>query len=373
VASLFLGLMSGTSQDGVDAAVAEFSGQRFRRLRATHHLPYPRALRARLLALSSELPSLTLAELCELDQAVAKTFAKAALAVMKKSRLPARRITAIGSHGQTVFHMPHGRAHTSLQLGDPSLIAARTGVATVADFRRADMALGGQGAPLVPAFHHAAFASTGEARCVVNLGGIANLTDLPDARRENVTGFDIGPGNALMDEWMQRHHGRDFDRGGRWAASGTPEPSLLKTLIGDPYFRRRPPKSTGRDYFSLDWVYRRFRKLDRLSPADVQRSFAELTVLATVTAIGRHAPRARRVLVCGGGARNHFLMQRLQESMPDRKVESTNAVHLDPQWVEAAAFAWLAMRTIHGLPGNLPAVTGASGEAVLGGIYSVRR
>jgi len=367
--ALYVGLMSGTSQDAVDATVVEFAGTRFRRVVSTHTVAYAAPLRQRLLALARDLRPLSLHDLCELDQAVATTFARAALGALRKKGLGARRIVAIGSHGQTVFHATKGRVRSSVQLGDPNVIAAMTGITTVADFRRKDVALGGEGAPLVPAFHHALFADAKEPRVVVNLGGIANLTLLPNARQDRVTGFDTGPGNALLDEWIQEQRGKDFDDGGDWAASGERHEELLKALLSDPYFRRKPPKSTGRDYFNLGWVRRRYPALDTLRAEDVQHSLVELTVLSISRAVEQFAPKTRRVLVCGGGVKNRFLVQRIRMRLSPRAVQPTGARGLDSRWVEAVAFAWLAMRTLNGLPGNLPAVTGAKREAVLGGIY----
>jgi anhydro-N-acetylmuramic acid kinase len=369
MSALYIGLMSGTSQNGVDAVVAEFEGQRFGRLVATNTVYYPAAVRRRLLALARNEHPLTLRDYCDLDQAVARSFAQAARAVLKKKNIPVRRIKAIGSHGQTVFHAATGPVRSSVQLGDPNLIAALADIATVADFRRADMAAGGQGAPLVPAFHHALFAAKHEARAVVNIGGIANITILPNDLLARVSGFDTGPGNALMDEWVQHHHRREHDDGGRWAATGRLDKKLLSALLNDRYFRQKPPKSSGRGYFNLDWARRRHPALNRMNPAAVQNTFTELTALTIADAIRRHAPRTRRVLVCGGGVHNGFLMRRLSAQLAPRQVEITNAYGLDAQWVEAAAFAWLAMRTVNGLPGNVPAVTGARAPVILGGIY----
>ena len=365
---LYLGLMSGTSMDGVDAALCEFADGRFRRVIAAHSRRYEPKLRRALLQLQRDKPALTLERLAGLDHAVARTFARTAADLLKRERIDSARVRAIGSHGQTVFHDPSG-ARSSMQLGDPSLIAAQTGVTTVADFRRADIARGGQGAPLVPAFHHAVFASAGERRCVVNIGGIANITVLPGADSAAVRGFDTGPGNGLMDEWIQARRGKPYDRAGRWAAAGTVDAGLLRALVADPWFRRKPPKSTGRDTFNLRWARRRFPRLGSLRPEIVQRTFAELTAASIAAAIRTHAPGTTRVLVCGGGGENALLMQRLGELVAPAALESTADHGLDPRHVEAAAFAWLAARTINGLPGNVPAVTGAARAAVLGGIY----
>lgn len=365
--ALYLGLMSGTSMDGVDAAVCEFRDQRLVRLRGTHTLPYPAPLRERLLQLVNQ-PTAPLADLCALDAQIADVFAQAALATLEKSGCSAAQIHAIGSHGQTVFHTPP----VTLQLGDPNRIAAQTGITTVADFRRRDLALGGQGAPLVPAFHQAQFAVADEARAVVNIGGIANLTYLPGSD-EGVLGFDTGPGNGLMDEWTAEKLHQLYDENGAWAQSGQIHDELLAALLAQPYFARRPPKSTGRGDFNLMQCRALFPTLDALKPVDVQRSFCELTARSIADAVTQHAPRAQRVLLCGGGVRNNFLVQRMTALLPRQILEPTDAYGLDAQWVEAAAFAWLAMRTLSGLPGNLPAVTGASAPAILGGIYAGKR
>lgn len=366
---LVLGLMSGTSMDGIDAVLAEFADGCFQGLRATHHLDYPAPLRARLLQVARSDAALSLRELATLDHAVATHFAEAALALLARAGIEPDAVSAIGSHGQTVFHDTAAQPWATQQLGDPSHIAARCGIATVADFRRKDVALGGQGAPLVPAFHHALFASAGEARCALNIGGIANVTLLPGSDAAQVRGFDTGPGNGLMDEWCERHLGRPYDADGAFAASGRCNEALLQHLLDAPYFSQPPPKSTGRGYFQLSWVEQRFAALDRLSPADVQATLAELTVRSIAADILAHGPGTRRVLVCGGGARNGHLLRRLGAALPDCVVQPSDDYGLDAGWVEAAAFAWLAMRTISGLPGNLPGVTGASRPAVLGGIY----
>jgi len=366
---LVIGLMSGTSMDGIDAVLAEFEDGRFKGLRATHQLQYTPALRARLLQIARSDAALSLRELATLDVGVAEHFAAAALGLLAGAGVEAGAVSAIGSHGQTVFHDTAARPWASQQLGDPGLIAANSGITTVADFRRKDVALGGQGAPLVPAFHHALFASAGEPRCALNIGGIANVTLLPGADAARVRGFDTGPGNGLMDEWSERHLGRAFDADGAFAASGRCHEPLLRALLADPYFAQPPPKSTGRGYFQLAWVEQRFPLLDTLAAADVQASLAELTTRSVAADILAHQPDTQRVLVCGGGARNGYLMQRLRAALPGCTVQASDDYGLDAGWVEAAAFAWLAMRTLAGLPGNLPGVTGASRLAVLGGIY----
>lgn len=361
--------MSGTSADGVDAVIAEFEGTRFVGLTATAHHDYPEPLRTALIRISVGLEPITLSQYAELDHAVAEAFSLATKKVLEAAALPPSAITAIGSHGQTIFH--DGKRKLTLQIGDPSLIAARTDCAVVADFRRKDLALGGQGAPLVPAFHHALFADPVRPRAIVNIGGIANITLLPNADAAEIRGFDTGPGNGLMDEWIALNTGHAYDRDGAFAASGTVIPELLTQLQVDPYFSAPAPKSTGRDYFQLSWVRRVMPNLARYPAADVQRTLCELTAATIVAGIQSELPAVSEVLVCGGGARNGLLMHRIGELLGHDTcaTTATDAYGLNAEWVEAAAFAWLAMRSWNNLPGNVTAVTGANRAAVLGGIY----
>lgn len=362
----YIGLMSGTSADGIDAVVATFEQGRFVGVEASHHRPYPTALRESLLALGrSEQATVSLAALATLDAAVADQLGAAAQAVLAVAGLNPADICAIGSHGQTIFHDPK-TAQSSLQLGDPSRIAAITGITVAADFRRMDVALGGQGAPLVPAFHQAIF-QTEVPTAVVNLGGIANVTLLSAAADQPTLGFDCGPANALMDEWALRHCGRPYDALGAFAAQGAVVPALLQVWLAEPYFHLPPPKSTGRSLFNLEWA-------DALAPGglsayaahDVQASFCELTARSVASSI---PVSTQRVLICGGGAFNAHLMARLTELVAPATISSTESAGLPPQWVEASAFAWLAHQRVHFLPGNLPAVTGAKRLAVLGGLF----
>ena len=366
---LAVGLISGTSMDGIDAVLAEFQHGRLLGLRATHSHEYAPPLRARLLEVARSEASLSLRELATLDAAVADHFADAALGLLRAAGVDPATVQAVGSHGQTVFHDTAARPWSTIQLGDPSRIAARSGLVTVADFRRKDMALGGQGAPLLPVLHHALFASADEPRCVLNLGGIGNVTLLPDADAARVRGFDTGPANGLMNEWAERHLGRPYDASGAYAASGRCHQPLLAALLADPYFTLPPPKSTGRGYFHLAWIEQRFPALSGLAPADVQATLAELTARSIAGDILRYAPDTRRVLGCGGGVHNSYLMDRLRAALPGMTVQTTDDYGLKADWVEATAFAWLALRALEGLPGNLPSVTGASRAAVLGGIY----
>lgn len=368
---LFVGLMSGTSVDAIDAVLIECEGTRFLRVRASHGRLYHADLRARLVALAHGHLEVNLETLCELDAAVAEAFSDCALALLSQEKLAADTIAAIGSHGQTVFHRGDRPALT-LQLGDAGRIAERTGITTVGDFRRRDIALGGQGAPLVPAFHHALLATDDEARAILNLGGIANLTLLPNAAADEVRGFDTGPGNALLDEWCLYIKGQPHDIDGQWSATGTVHTPLLQALMEDPYFSAAPPKSTGRGDLHLAWVRKRFPAVDDLPAADVQATFAELTAATIADALRREQPETKRLVACGGGIRNADLMRRIPARCgPHIQLDTTASFGLDPQTVEGAAFAWLAMRAIDGLPGNLPAVTGASRSTVLGGVYRI--
>ncbi len=365
---LYLGLISGTSADGIDAALLELEPHP--RVVAAATYPYPEPLRETLVALiARQRTPRGVEELADLDASVGVCFAEAALALLAAAGVPASAVRAVGSHGQTISHRPDAKPPHTWQIGDPSRIAERTGITTVADFRRRDVAAGGQGAPLVPAFHAACFRSVMEDRAVLNLGGIANLTILPAATSAPVRGFDCGPGNALLDEWTRRHLGQPYDRHGVWAASGRVDAALLASLLSDPFLARPPPKSTGREYFNLHWLSGRHPGLGALDPADVQATLLEFTARASADALLRHAAESRRVLVCGGGQRNARLMDRLTALLAPRMVESTAAHGIDPDFVEAAAFAWLAAATLAGRPGNLPEVTGASGPRILGAIY----
>ena len=367
-ARLFLGLISGTSADGIDAALVRFADD------AAHARPelvfgrtyaWDPMLRARLVALGQQSAQLTLDEVGELDVRIGRAFANAANAAIADSGIDRGELAAIGSHGQTLRHRAHGDVPYTLQLGDPSSIAERCGVAVVADFRRRDVAAGGHGAPLVPAFHAATLHDAGEDRAVLNLGGIANFTLLP--ARGAVRGFDTGPANGLMDAWCLRHTGHGFDAGGAFAASGQVDDGLLARLLDEPWFALPPPKSTGRDQFHLDWVASKLAGDE--SAADVQATLLALTVRTVADALRASQPETRRLIACGGGVHNPALMVALANAMPGIHVESSAAHGLDPDSVEAMAFAWLARETLANRPGNLPAVTGAAGPRVLGGIY----
>jgi anhydro-N-acetylmuramic acid kinase len=371
---LFLGLISGTSADGIDVAAVELDGARVQ-LRAGRTYAWDPDLRAQILRVSQHQPQVSLDEFGELDTAVADAFADAALQLIHDFRLDRRAVRAIGSHGQTLRHRPRGPRPFTLQIGDPSRIAERTGCSVVADFRRRDVAAGGQGAPLVPAFHRAVFADRNEARTVLNIGGIANLSLLgaraPDPLRgaeAPVQGFDCGPGNGLMDAWCLQQRGQNYDAGGAFAAEGRVHPGLLARLLADDYLDQPPPKSSGRDRYHLQWLQPQLADFD-LSAADVQATLLEFTAASIASAVQRWQPDCARVLVCGGGVHNSVLMTRLAAQMPTRTVESTAAHGVDPDFVEAMTFAWLARETLIGRPGNLFEATGAVGPRVLGGIY----
>ena len=364
----YLGLISGTSADGIDAALVRFDGD------ATHARPelafgrtYPwdPALRARLVELGQRTAMLTLDEVGELDVRIGRAFAQAAKAAIEASGVATADIAAIGSHGQTLRHRAQGEIPFTLQLGDPSTIAERCGVRVVADFRRRDVAAGGHGAPLVPAFHAATLHSDAEDRAALNLGGIANFTLLP--ANGAVRGFDTGPANGLMDAWCLRHSGQAYDMGGGFAAQGRIDEALLARLLDEPWFALPPPKSTGRDQFHLAWMESKLR--GDVAPADVQATLLALSVRTIADALRAAQPHTQRVIACGGGVHNPLLMAALAAAMPGSVVESSAMHGLDPDFVEAMAFAWLARETLAGRPGNLPAVTGAAGPRVLGAIY----
>lgn len=369
--ALYLGMISGTSADGIDVAIARFrdaptpqAGLVFGRT-----YPWDPDLRARLVALGQHAQPMTLDEVGELDARIGAAFATAAETAIRDSGVDRTAIAAIGSHGQTLRHRPHGPHPFTLQLGDPSRIAETTRVRTVADFRRRDLAAGGHAAPLLPALHAALLSSPDEDRAVLNLGGIANLTLLP---RDDgpVRGFDTGPANGLMDAWCLRHTGAGYDRGGAFAAGGQVDESLLARLLDEPWFAMAPPKSSGRDQFHLAWVEARLQGEGmRPAPADVQATLLALSVRTVVDALRATLPGAARVIACGGGVHNPVLMRALADALPGVAVESTAAHGIDPDMVEALGFAWLARQTLLGRPGNLPSVTGAAGPRVLGAIY----
>lgn len=361
---LFIGLMSGTSVDGIDAALVRFSPQP--ELLRARTFPLDAGLAADVLRLSQAQAEIHLDELGRLDVRMGQALAQAALDLLEDAGVPASAVRAIGSHGQTLRHGPSGAQPFTLQVGDGHVIAERCGIDTVADFRRRDVAAGGQGAPLVPAFHAATLRGDGESRAVLNIGGIANLTLLP--AHGAVRGFDTGPGNGLMDAWTLRHRGHRFDRDGLFAASGREDKQLLAALLAEPWLALPPPKSTGRDLFHEGWLDARLAGRDLTAP-DVQATLARFTAVTIAQALLAQMPDGARVLVCGGGVHNPVLRQKLAQELPGMPVQSTGEYGLDPDFVEAMAFAWLAREALAGRPGNLPEVTGARGPRVLGTLF----
>ena len=365
--ALFIGLISGTSMDAVDAALVAFERDGITTV-ATHSASIPGDLKRELHALAQD-PSGAAIRFWNADARLGSVFADAALELLDVAGIGAREVTAIGSHGQTVYHAPGATPPLTVQLGDPSIVAERTGITTVADFRRRDIAAGGEGAPLAPAFHRATFSAPGVERGILNLGGIANLSVLPADPDRPPIGFDTGPGNTLLDAFVRTRFGADMDRDAALASEGEVIPSLLAALLAEPYFGREPPKSTGRELFNAAWLDAPLAAHAEAAPHDVLRTLCELTVETAVAAVERFASRTRELYLCGGGARNPLIASRLAERAAPIGVDTTARLGIHPDWVEAAAFAWLAMRTLAGEPGNAPAVTGAAREVVLGGIH----
>ena len=363
---LFLGLMSGTSADGIDAALVQFPDEGGCRVVHGHTFDWQPATRAALVALGQGQEPASLDALGQLDAQVGTAFAAAANGLLERAGIDRTQVRAIGSHGQTIRHRPASNPAFTWQIGDANRIAELTGITTVADFRRRDVAAGGQGAPLMPAFHLAMLGSSNEDRAVLNLGGIANLSLL--ARDGSLRGFDTGPANALLDGWCQRHVGHAFDADGAFAASGQVNEALLARLLAEPWFAQPPPKSTGREQFHLEWVQARMGE-EALAPADVQATLLELTAATVADALLAHQPDTQRLLVCGGGVRNPALLRRIGARLPGVAVVSSAVHGLDPDFMEAMGFAWLARETLAGRPGNLPAVSGARGLRVLGAIH----
>lgn len=363
---LYIGLMSGTSMDGIDAAVVEIDGTACSVIH-THFVPWPGELRQRLQKIVTHPEQAPLGAVGNLHHELGRAFASAALGLLGKAGISQRSVSAIGSHGQTILHTPDDPAPHSIQLGDPGTIAIKTGIPVVADFRNADIALGGQGAPLMPAFHRWAFGCEGEDRAVVNIGGIANVT-IMHANGET-SGFDTGPGNTLLNEWISTHLGQPYDNEGAWAAGGSIDRELLDALASDAYFARPPPKSTGLELFNLSWLKRYLGTVSKSpTPQNVQATLSELTALNIADALNA-AAAVHEVTICGGGAENCDLISRLRLRLPNCNIRTTADWGIDPQWVEAAGFAWLARQRMHGIASNLPSVTGASTPVSLGGLY----
>ena len=369
MSDIYIGLISGTSMDGIDAALVRF-GEASLEILQTHEQEYSADLRDRLSVAKHDSSIAGLDDVANLHMEVGASFRDATKTLLENAGVEAAAVKAIGSHGQTIRHEPNIERPFSLQIGDASIIAECTRIPTISDFRTADIELGGQGAPLTPAFHEWLFREPGTGRVILNIGGIANITILA-ADDTETTGFDTGPGNTLMDAWCRKIRHEAFDRDGAWSASGVVNDGLLRRLLADAYFAAAAPKSTGFEYFNLEWL-ERFGS-EGIEPADVQATLCALTALSIADAIRATGQDGCDVFVCGGGVHNHELMRRLATALPGFQVQSTQAAGLDPDWVEAVAFAWLAMQTTLGRPGNLPSVTGARKATVLGTTYNVTR
>ena len=363
----YIGLMSGTSVDGIDAGLYELSGKQPQVI-DFYYQPYSSEVKQKIHQLCKHHQTISLQDYGQLDTQLGELFAESSLTLLNKAKIDAKDVQAIGSHGQTLCHSPNTALPFTLQIGDANIISQRTGITTIADFRRRDIAAGGQGAPLVPAFHQAVFQTDKENRVVVNIGGIANLSILPKDMTKNIIGFDTGPGNTLMDYWISQHKSCTYDNKGDWATTGSIQADLLKQLKDDPYFSAPPPKSTGTEYFSADWLNEKLTKLPQYAPEDVQRTLCQLTAETIAEAIQKFAAETEQVFVCGGGAHNQTLFKALEQQIK-APVSSTETQCVHPDQVEAMAFAWLAKRTLYGLTGNLPDVTGAKEAVILGGIY----
>ncbi|PQP05011.1 anhydro-N-acetylmuramic acid kinase [Pseudomonas frederiksbergensis] len=360
--ALYIGVMSGTSLDGLDIALIEQAPAI--KLIATHYIPMPESLRAELLGLCASGPD-EIARSAIAQQNWVKLAAQGIHTLLDQQNLKPEDIRAIGSHGQTIRHEP-ARGFT-VQIGNPALLTELTGITVISDFRSRDVAAGGQGAPLVPAFHEALFEEQPGNRAVLNVGGFSNLSLIEPG--QPVAGFDCGPGNVLLDAWIHRQRGDNFDRDGKWAASGKVEPALLNELLSDPFFVTQGPKSTGREVFNLPWLMQHLSKLPTFAAENVQATLLELTAQTIVESLQSAQSDTRELLVCGGGAHNATLMKRLASLLPNAKVSSTAAYGVDPDWVEAMAFAWLAHCCLEGIATNRPSVTGARGLRILGAIY----
>ncbi len=382
---LYIGLMSGTSLDGIDVALINLKTDQCQLISHYFH-PLNQSIKERLILLSSPTnknnsplesnikrnQSKRIELLAELDVIMANQFAEAANKLLQQNQLTAKDIIAVGSHGQTVRHRPNNHFPFSIQIGDANIIAEKTGITTVADFRRADLAAGGQGAPLAPAFHNAILRSNKEDRIVLNLGGIANVTFLPKNKKADVIGFDTGPANTLLDAYYIKNHNNreyDFDKNAEFAQQGINNQALLNLLINDPYFQMDFPKSTGREYFSLNWLEQKILQINKpINHEDIQATLLQLTVLSIAESIQKLNLENYSIFACGGGMHNHYLLTQLSQKI-NHPIQTTNDLNVDGDYLEAMTFAWLAKQRLQGLPGNIPSVTGASKRKVLGGVY----
>lgn len=366
---LYIGLMSGTSMDAVDAALVDFSNHQ-PSLLASYKSPLPNTLREDFTKLYAT-DTINIIKFAELDQKMALISVETIKKLLAESIFSAKDILAIGSHGQTVFHYPHlSNCPFTIQIGDPNIIAEKTRITTIADFRRRDIAAGGQGAPLTPAFHNSIFRTEKEDTIVLNLGGIANITYLPADLNATILGFDIGPANCLLDQWIHAHLQQWFDENGVWAASATYDEALLHQFLSDPYFQLKPPKSTGPEYFNFKWIKAHLARLNRhISLASVQATLCELVAVSISRAIQTIKSIHGVILLCGGGSKNIYLRKRIQQHCHPHQVLLTDDRGVASDWVEAMAFAWIAKQTLEGKSSNLPEVTGAKNATILGGVY----
>ncbi len=361
--------MSGTSADAIDAALVSFDDQTIK-LEYFQEQPFPPGIKKCIAEMRSPEVKFTLKEIAEFNIRLGKVFAEAANQLITSAKIDHEKITAIGSHGQTIFHSPDSPNPFSMQLGDPNTIAAITGITTIADFRSMDIAAGGQGAPLAPGFHEVLFRDQNKNRIILNMGGIANITLLPSSPNQTTIGFDTGPANALMDDWILLKLGESYDKNGQWGKSGILIPDLLKEMLDDNYFQKSPPKSTGREYFNLEWLYKKKgSNIDAYRPEDVQTTLQHLTAQSIAAAIQNLGSKINEIILCGGGTHNNHVISLLAEALPEITIKTTIDFGIDPDCIEAMAFAWLAKRRLDNLPGNLPSVTGARKEVLLGGIY----
>ncbi len=367
--ALFVGVISGTSVDGIDTALLNIEANQRPRLLAAKTYAYPTAIQSAIHQLIKQ-PQCSLYDLGELDMALGNVYAEAVLNLLSLAECQPSEVAAIGCHGQTIYHAPKAIHPFSMQIGNANLIAELTGITTVSDMRQRDMVCGGQGAPMVPGFHEKMFRDQAENRVIVNIGGIANITVLPADKSKAILGFDTGPGNTLLDAWIENQLDKPFDANGDWAASGNNSIELLESLIDEAYFSLPVPKSSGRELFHLDWLQQRLAKCEQSYAAeDIQATLLTLTATTIAEAIRQYAPDCQRAIICGGGAHNAHLMRALQDKLPSIVVDKANQHGIDVDFVEAGAFAWLASRTINRQSGSIPTVTGAQRASILGGIY----
>ena len=364
MSEFYIGLMSGTSVDAIDAVLMDFSISKTHII-SNHSQAIDQALRneINLLILKRQFPK----DFKEIDQQFAKTSCHAVAMLLEKSSVDPKEVIAIGSHGQTVFHDPKGIPPVSIQIGDPQQIANLTNISTVGNFRQADIDAGGEGAPLACAYHAEVLQNPDEKRVVVNLGGIANITKLPQNKSDSIIGFDTGPANTLMDAWAQKHLNKTFDQDGAWAKSGKINTHLLEQMLMDQYFTHPPPKSTGREHFNLEWLQHHLDNMtERLAEEEIQATLLALTTYTIADSIDTWCPETNKVLLCGGGSKNKYLVEQLEKILDEVTIEHTSNYAVPSQWMEAMAFAWLAKQNVDGKPGNIPSVTGADKAVVLG-------